>query len=107
VAPFDGGRIVAILSPKVWLLGAPILIGIFILIPSPMFLLVLILLAPSIWTAVRSAWKGTVPETNPRYYEVPQQARVRYASYYLLLLAYLCVMTFRVHDELREIAPAP
>jgi Zn-dependent protease len=106
VAPFDGGRIVAILSPKVWLLGAPILLGIFILIPSPMFLLILILLAPSIWTAVRSAWQGTVPATNPRYYEVPQQARVRYAAYYLLLLAYLCVMTFRVHDELRAVAPA-
>jgi Zn-dependent protease len=27
VTPFDGGRIVAILSPKIWLLGAPILVA--------------------------------------------------------------------------------
>lgn len=105
ISPFDGGRIVAILSPKVWLLGAPILLGIFFLIPSPMFLLILILLAPSIWQGLRSAWEGATPQANPRYYEVPQHARIRYAAYYLLLLAYLCVMTFRVHDQLRVIAP--
>jgi Zn-dependent protease len=105
ISPFDGGRIVAILSPKVWLLGAPILLGIFFLIPSPMFLLILILLAPSIWQGLRSAWQGATPQANPRYYEVPRHARIRYAAYYLLLLAYLCVMTFRVHDQLRAIAP--
>lgn len=105
MSPFDGGRIVAILSPKVWLAGAPILLGIFFLIPSPMFLLILILLAPHMWHALRSAWKGTPPESNPRYYEVPRELRVRYASYYLLLIAYLCIMTFRVHEQLQATTP--
>lgn len=105
MSPFDGGRIVAILSPRIWFLGAPILLGIFLLIPSPMFLLILILLAPSMWHAVRSAWRGTTPEGNPRYYDVPREARVRYAAYYILLLAYLCVMTFKVHEQLRGAAP--
>ncbi|HKZ74542.1 MAG TPA: site-2 protease family protein [Steroidobacteraceae bacterium] len=106
IAPFDGGRIVAILSPKVWLLGAPILLGIFLLIPSPMFLLILVLLAPTMWHALKSAWRGTAPEGIPRYYEVPREQRVRYAAYYLLLIAYLCVMAYRVHEQLRPPGPA-
>ena len=36
--PFDGGRITAVLSPKIWLLGMPVLIGIFLWNPSPMLL---------------------------------------------------------------------
>src|SRR5688572_1939279 len=87
ISPFDGGRIVAILSPRVWFLGAPIL------------------LAPSMWYAVKSAWQGAAPAGNPRYYEVPREARVRYGAYYILLLAYLCVMTFKVHEQLRGAAP--
>jgi Zn-dependent protease len=106
MSPFDGGRIVAILSPRIWLLGAPILLGVFFLIPSPMFLVILILLAPTMWRAMRSAWRGTVPQDNPKYYEVPLQARVRYGAYYILLLAYLCVMTFRTYEQLRVTAPA-
>ncbi len=101
MTPFDGGRIVAILSPRIWLLGAPILIGVFLLIPSPMFLIILVLLAPSIWTSLKNAWSGTVPEGNPRYYDVPREARIRWGAYYLLLLGYLCVMTYQVHQQLR------
>lgn len=102
MTPFDGGRIVAILSPRLWLLGAPILAGVFWLIPSPMFLIILILLAPTMWRALKTAWSGSPPEENPRYYEVPQGARARYGAYYLLLIAYLCVMTYKVHEQLRS-----
>lgn len=101
VTPFDGGRIVAILSPRVWLVGAPMLGAIFLLIPSPMFLIVLLLLAPTIFRSLRDAWRGTPPDHNPRYYEVAPGARVRYASYYLLLLAFLSIMTYEVHGQLR------
>lgn len=101
VTPFDGGRVVAILSPRLWLLGAPILAGVFLLIPSPMFLLILVLLAPTIWRGLKAAWHGTAPEENPRYYQAPLEARVRYAAYYLLLLAYLCSMTHLVHQRLQ------
>jgi Zn-dependent protease len=100
VTPFDGGRIVAILSPKVWFVGAPILAGVFILIPSPMFLMILLLLAPTIYASLRAAWRGEVPVNNPRYYEVPIAARARYASYYVLLLTFLCVMTYRTHQQI-------
>jgi Zn-dependent protease len=103
IAPFDGGRIVAILSPKVWLIGAPVLIGVFFLIPSPMFVIILLLLAPTIWQSLRAAWRGDVPATNPRYYEVPLQARIRYGSYYVLLLVFLCVMTYRTHGQVQAL----
>jgi len=100
VTPFDGGRIVAILSPRVWFLGAPILVGVFFLIPSPMLIIILIMLAPTIMAALRSAWHGEVPAANPRYYEVPLAARIRHGSYYVLLLLYLCVMTYKTHQRL-------
>lgn len=100
VTPFDGGRIVAILSPKVWFVGVPILVGAFLLSPSPMFLMILLLLAPTIYASLRAAWRGEVPAHNPRYYEVPMDARVRYAGYYLLLLGFLCIMTYRTHQQI-------
>lgn len=102
ITPFDGGRIVAILSPRIWLLGAPVLLGVFLLIPSPMFLLILVLLAPTLWQGLKSAWLGTVPQANPRYYEASREDRVKYASYYLLLLLFLCIMTFEVHERLQQ-----
>ena len=103
VTPFDGGRIVAILSPKIWFVGVPLLVGAFMLSPSPMFLMILILLAPTIFASLQAAWRGDVPEHNPRYYEVPMDARIRYASYYLLLLGFLCVMTFRTHQQVEAL----
>jgi len=103
VTPFDGGRVVAILSPKVWFLGAPILLGMFLAFPSPMFLIILVLLAPTVLAALRAAWSGHAPPGNPRYYDVPLEARVRYAAYYLLLLFFLCVMTWRTHAQVEAL----
>ena len=64
VTPLDGGRIVAILSPRIWLVGAPLLVGIFLLIPSPMFLIVLLLLAPTVLRSLRDAWRGAPPPSS-------------------------------------------
>lgn len=103
VTPFDGGRIVAILSPKIWFVGVPLLVGAFMLSPSPMFLMILFLVAPTIFVSLRAAWRGEVPAHNPRYYEVPLEARVRYGAYYLMLLAFLCYMTFRTHQNVEAL----
>jgi len=103
ITPFDGGRIVAILSPKVWFVGVPLLIGAFILTPSPMFLMILLLVAPTVYAALRAAWRGEPPEHNPRYYEVPLEERVRYGAYYLMLLAFLGYMTFRIHQNVEAL----
>ena len=49
-----------------------------------------------------AAWRGEVPEDNPRYYEASRADRLRYAGNYLLLLAFLCIMTYQVHTMLQD-----
>ena len=46
LAPFDGGRVTSILSPRMWLVGVPILIGLFLWRPSPLLVVMAILAAP-------------------------------------------------------------
>jgi Zn-dependent protease len=95
--PLDGGRITAILSPRVWLLGVPLLIGLVIYHPSALLVLIGIAAIPS----VIKAWSydPTAPE-NVRYYDVPRGLRAEYAILYLGLLAYLAYMTEAVHQLL-------
>jgi Zn-dependent protease len=40
LSPLDGGRIVAIVSPRIWLLGMPMLVAVFLWKPSPLLLLI-------------------------------------------------------------------
>jgi Zn-dependent protease len=98
VSPLDGGRITSVISPRVWLFGAPILVGLFILHPSPMFLLIAILA----WPQLRMAWKGVAPQ-NAAYYQVPVQTRITYGVYYLGLVAFLGAMTYSLHRDLQAV----
>jgi Zn-dependent protease len=98
VSPLDGGRITSVISPKVWLFGAPILVGLFILHPSPMFLLIAILA----WPQLRMAWKGVTPQ-NAAYYQVPVQTRIMYGVYYLGLVVFLGAMTYSLHQNLQAV----
>jgi Zn-dependent protease len=94
VSPLDGGRITAVISPRVWLLGAPILVGFFFVYPSPMF----ILLALLAWPQLVLAWKG--PGENAAYYSIPLNTRIGYGIAYLGLIAFLGQMTYSVHEAL-------
>ncbi|MBH9702949.1 site-2 protease family protein, partial [Burkholderia cepacia] len=40
LSPFDGGRITAVLSPRIWLVGVPVLVALFFWRPSPILILV-------------------------------------------------------------------
>lgn len=95
--PFDGGRITAVLGPRVWLLGVPILIGLFLWHPSPLYLVMALLAAPQVLRAIR--YGNQVPE-NEAYYQVSAEQRVTYGAYYLILLIVLAAMTYSVHDML-------
>ena len=53
ISPFDGGRITAIISPRVWLLGVPMLVALFFWRPSPLLILMALLAAPQVWRALR------------------------------------------------------
>lgn len=97
VAPLDGGRITAILSPRVWLAGVPILVGLFIWRPSPLLVLIAILAAPQLWRAIK--FDPGAPE-NVAYYGVAAEQQLHYGLFYLGLAAYLAVMSYEVHEML-------
>jgi Zn-dependent protease len=97
LSPFDGGRITAVLSPRIWLVGAPVLVGIFLWRPSPVLILMGILSIPQ----VLKAWHydASAPE-NQAYYGVSREAKLTYGGAYLALLIFLAIMTHDVHEML-------
>jgi Zn-dependent protease len=101
LSPFDGGRITAILSPRIWLAGVPILLGLFFWRPSPLLILMALLAAPQVLKAFR--YDPHAPE-NVRYYTVAPGKRFEYAAWYLGLAAFLAVMCFELHETLQ---PSP
>lgn len=95
VSPFDGGRITAVISPKLWLIGAPMLVALFFYRPSPLLIMMVILAAPQIL----KAWHfDPNAEENQAYYSVNPEHRVTYAAYYLGLAAFLAIMSNDVHQ---------
>jgi Zn-dependent protease len=100
VPPFDGGRITAVLGPKVWFFGVPIMVGLFLYTPSPLLLLVAILAAPQLLAAWRH--DPAAPEARA-YYEVGAGARWRYGLWYLGLAGFLALMGYDAHSMLSPV----
>ncbi len=95
LSPFDGGRITAILSPKIWLLGAPLLVGLFLWRPSPMLIMVGILAYPQLKKAI---WGD--PKLPQGYHDVAMETRVNYGAMYIGLVAFLATMSYSLHETL-------
>ncbi len=100
VSPLDGGRITAVLSPRVWLLGVPVLLGLFYYRPSPILILVAILAAPQVMKAIK--YNANDPE-HAEYYNVSAETKLTYGLFYLALLIFLADMSFQLHDMLAPI----
>lgn len=100
ISPLDGGRIVSVLGPRMWLLGAPLLIAMFLYRPSPILILVAILAAPRLLEALR--YDPNAPQ-NRAYYTVPAAKKLEYGVMYLGLIAALAIMAYEVHDTLAYI----
>ncbi|RZA35106.1 MAG: site-2 protease family protein [Lysobacteraceae bacterium] len=96
ISPLDGGRITAIISPKVWLLGVPLLAGLFFYRPSPMLILIAILAYPQLKAAI---WGN--PDLPAAYYAASAEARINYAVMYLGLVAFLAIMSHEIHGMIR------
>jgi Zn-dependent protease len=92
--PFDGGRVTAIVSRKVWLAGVPLFIALFVWRPSPLLILMALLAAPHLLRA----WRGEAEDV--RYYEVAAATRWGYGLFYLALVAYLAIMSFNLYERL-------
>jgi Zn-dependent protease len=98
ISPLDGGRITAIISPKVWLFGVPLLAALFFYRPSPMLILIAVLAIPQIKLALRK--DGGASEKPDGYYSVATETRVNYAVLYLGLAAFLAIMSYQLHGML-------
>ena len=97
LSPFDGGRITAVLSPRIWLLGVPVLVALFFWRPSPILILFAILAYPQVMKALRFRKDSVEAQT---YYAVPTAVKWEYGTYYLVLAAFLALMTHDVHEML-------
>jgi len=97
LSPFDGGRITAILSPRVWFFGVPILTALFLWRPSPMLIVVAILAIPQLRRAF--SYNPALPE-NAAYYGTSLETKVTYGAYYLALAGFLAIMSYNVHEML-------
>jgi Zn-dependent protease len=99
ISPFDGGRITAVISPRLWLLGAPILIGLFLFRPSPLLILMVVLAIP----AMMQAFRGITTPEQQAYYNVPAETRLSYGALYIALAGFLAIMCHELHGELRGV----
>ncbi len=97
VSPLDGGRVTAVLSPRVWLAGFPILIGFFLFHPSPLLILIGVVAFPQL----KRAWRYDKNDpANAAYYTIRPDLRILYAVYYLLLVVFLALMTDSLNHRL-------
>jgi Zn-dependent protease len=97
ISPLDGGRITAILSPRLWLLGVPVLTATFFWRPSPILVLVAILALPQL----KAAWNyDPAAPANARYYAVSDENKFTYGAFYVGLIVFLSLMVHGLHTEL-------
>lgn len=96
VTPLDGGRIVSVVSPRIWLLGIPMLVAVFLWNRSPLLLLVAAVAIPQAWKALQNR-----DAMASAYYRAAAKVRHQYAFQYLALVALLAVMAFEVHQVSR------
>jgi Zn-dependent protease len=96
LSPFDGGRITAVISPRMWFVGVPILVGMFLYRPSPLLILMALLALPKI----AEAWRGIKTPIDRQYYDVSTETRFTYATLYLGLAIFLALMCHDLHEEL-------
>jgi Zn-dependent protease len=97
LSPLDGGRITAILSPRIWLLGAPILAAVFLWRPSPVLVMIGIVAIPQLMKAWH--YDPAAPE-NQAYYGVSNEDRLTYGAFYVGLIVFLGLMTHDLNAEL-------
>ena len=95
LSPLDGGRIMSAISPKLWLVGIPMLGALYFWRPSPMLIVIGIMAAPQLLALFRA--RG---QLNSAYYQVPLNIRAGYAMQYLILTGFLAVASFELHAQL-------
>jgi len=99
LSPLDGGRMTAILSPRIWFLGVPLMLAMMLYRPSPLLFLIAIMAVP----ALKKAWNfDPHSEENRVYYAAPLAVKIEYGAFYLGLAAFLAVMTDATHEMIQN-----
>ncbi len=93
----DGGRIAKVISKKMWIIGAIMLLSLFIIMPNPFFLIILILLA---WGYFEERKQEQFKNMEIEFYE-----RIIIGVIYILLLVFLGILTVLSYEELQVIHP--
>jgi Zn-dependent protease len=88
VLPLDGGRALAVLGPKVWIVGIPAAVAATVIFLGPIMLLFVLLLGgPELY----HRFKDRHSEKSRKYHSVPTSTKVAVAAVYLSLAALLVV----------------
>jgi len=90
-----------VLSPRIWLLGVPIIGALLWFQFSLILLLIAILAVPHVIAAFR--FDPTSSPEAQRYHDVSPRTRWEYGLIYVGLIAFLAYMTNDLHRELRGI----
>jgi len=90
LSPLDGGRMTAILSPRIWFIGVPVMLALMLYRPSPLLVVICVAAIP----ALRKAWHfDPSSEENRAYYSATMAMKTEYGAFYIGLAAYLAIMT--------------
>lgn len=89
VVPLDGGRAVSALSPRAWLIGLPLLIGITLVYPSIFLIIITFLCAIETWRRWKERRQNSLQ--TAAYYRVKPRARLYVAATYLGLIVVLAL----------------
>ncbi len=85
VLPLDGGRVMAALSPWMWIVGFAALVALVFVFPNPIMLLILLFGGMETWRR----WRERKDPALQEYYKVSPRTRILIAALYLGLIALL------------------
>ena len=96
ISPLDGGRIIGVISPKLWVLGLLGAAGLFYLTWSPIIALILIMGSYQIYTSFKKS-----KTEQAHYYNVSLGKRVAMGVAFLFLLAVTSLGMLAMHAPLQ------
>lgn len=94
----DGGRIAKTLSKRIWVIGAIMLVALFIFRPNPFFLIILILLGLGYFSENKQQF-------SKDYNEIEFYERLIIGAVYILLLVSLGLLTVISYEHLQMVHP--
>lgn len=97
VSPLDGGRIMAAISPRVWIIGLAMVLALLFWTGNPILLVILIISFPR----ALSAWRNPLEQMD--YYRISAASRLGFAVAYFGLASFLVFMIHWV-DGLLQLA---